>query len=70
MAEPEKAVDIKNDISKVENVIRFMMILGSDEQPMAKAVKRTYTKKEEKPEDKQEVITEEVDKKIEELIGS
>lgn len=70
MVEPEAAVKIKKELDKIENLIRFMIIVGSDEQAQPKGGKRTYSKKEEKIEDKQQVNEEEVDKKIEELIGA
>lgn len=69
-AEPESVVAIKNDVDKMENVIRFLIVIASEEQMAVMAGKRTYTKKEEKPEDKQHIQVEEVDKKIEELISS
>lgn len=70
MAEPENVIQIKNDVEKAADVIRFLITIGNEEQPQAKVVKRTYSKKDEKAADKPEVSTEEVDKKIEELIGA
>lgn len=69
-AETEAILSIKNDTDKMENMVRYMIIVGNDEQVQPRASKRTYTKKEEKIEDKQQVNEEEVDKKIEELIGA
>jgi ribosomal protein S6 len=70
MAETEAIIEIKNEADRMENLVRFMIIVGNDEQAQPRAGKRTYTKKEEKVEDKQQVNEEEVDKKIEELIGA
>lgn len=75
MAVPEMIGEIEKDFKKLSNIVRFIILDITKEEsikkmPTAKAIKRKRPViiKEAKP--KEEIKTEEIDKKLEELLAS
>lgn len=70
MAAPEAVSEIKSHFDKNQNLVRFLIINSSKEDTAKRAPRRTTGRKTfVAPEVKTEIKTEEVDKKLEELVG-
>ena len=70
MANPEVLLEIKSHFDKNQNLIRFLIINSSKEDTTKRALRKTIGRKHfTAPEVKTEIKTEEVDKKLEELLA-
>jgi ribosomal protein S6 len=74
MSRPDAVFEVKNEFDKNKNILRFLIILAKQEAAPRKPMKISKPKKPAavkapKPEEKQPIVEEEIDKKLEELIG-
>ncbi len=73
IADPEALSDINISLGKISNLIRFLIIESIKEELSKKGIKRAVKKKRIpaiEPKIKTEVKPEEIDKKLEELLGN
>ena len=70
MANPEIVSEIKNSFDKNQNIVRFLIVNSAKEDTTRRAPRKTMGRKPfTAPEVKTEIKTEEVDKKLEELLA-